>query len=175
MADIKRPVAGFAEARIEQPPHCENCSRLEAALADKNARLNDPYWLIRRGLLLLSRLPGPLLILIAGILVLALLAAAPPINRALVDAWHALTQAPAPRAMTESEPPAAVPAHAPPISSLAPLPSSSPSISPSPKAPVPIAVLAPSRSPFPSPSPTASPQHPCDVTHGNPPACRPSP
>src|SRR5215472_6102221 len=104
MADIKRPVAGFAEAKIEQPPHCENCSRLEAALAYKNARLNDPYWLIRRGLLLLSRLPGPLLILIAAIVALGLLAAAPPINQALVDAWHALTQASTPKVSSKPEP-----------------------------------------------------------------------
>jgi len=170
MADIKRPVAGFAEAKIEQPPRCENCSRVEAELAAKNARLNDPYWLIRRGLLLLSRLPGPLLLLIASLLALVLLAAAPPVNQALVNVWHALTQQPAPKAMSEPESPTFIlPA------SPFPTPSASPSTLPSPKAPVPIAVLAPSRSPSPSPSPTALSQHPCGVTHGQPPACRPSP
>src|SRR5215472_8514188 len=164
MADIKRPVAGFAEAKIEQPPHCENCSRLEAALADKNARLNDPYWLIRRGLLLLSRLPGPLLLLIAGILALALLAAAPPINRALVDAWHALTQAPAPRAMTEPEPLPVIVLPASPSSPL-PTPSPSPSSSSQPLAKVPVRVVL-TPSPSPSPSPIPLPSHPCGVTQG---------
>src|SRR5262249_56681433 len=127
MADIKRPVAGFAEAKIEQPPRCENCSRVEAELAAKNARLNDPYWLIRRGLLLLSRLPGPLLLLIASLLALVLLAAAPPINQALVNVWHALTQAPAPKPLSEPEPPTFILPTSP-----SPTPSPSPSAVPSP-------------------------------------------
>ena len=40
-------------------PHCENCEAIEAEMARLWARLNDPHWLIQRGLALLSGMRGP--------------------------------------------------------------------------------------------------------------------
>lgn len=84
MAKIHR-LPGSVESRVEQPPSCESCAVKDVHIARLEARLNDPHWMIRRALALLSKVRGPALGLAAGAAVALMLATWP--LHGLLEGW----------------------------------------------------------------------------------------
>jgi hypothetical protein len=67
---------GSQDSKVEQP-RCDNCDHVEAENAKLRARLNDPHWMARRVMAILSKMKGPALVGVAGAAVLLMLAAWP--------------------------------------------------------------------------------------------------